>query len=349
MPIKTLREVAVVGAVGLLSLVGTEAFFRLMVPYELALETGFTPGIHTSDEQFGFVFTPDYRGYMRHADGVWGIPLTLDKNGFRKTAVGRGSTPRRRIVMIGGMSMMMGYGLPDEQTVPGILASTSQHSLEVHNTALAGFDLLRNWHLYLQKLDKQAFDGVILSVYGNFPDMLAHFSELPDDLSQVPAAPPREDLFSFFDNLVADRQGPLAEALGSELYTSYIGYRVFHAIDRRLRLMGYGLPRRVESLSHKPSGSGAQKFAALIDRMSAHFRRKGTRLLVVFLPIQNSPDTFYSPLAEALPNGIPYLDLHHNHRAAIAREAFLAVGHYGREQSRIIGSALADAVESWWE
>ena len=45
MSIKTLRRVAVFGAIGLLSLLGTEAFLRLMVPYELAFETGFTPGI----------------------------------------------------------------------------------------------------------------------------------------------------------------------------------------------------------------------------------------------------------------------------------------------------------------
>ena len=348
MSIKTLRRVAVFGAIGLLSLLGTEAFLRLMVPYELAFETGFTPGIHTPDEQFGFVFTPNYEGYMRQADGVWGIRFALDQNGFRRTAVGRGSPPRRRIVMVGGMSMMMGYGLPDGRTVPGVLASTSRHPLEVHNTALAGFDLLRNWHLFLRKLDDQAFDGAILSVYGNFPDMLVHFSELPDDLSQVPA-PPSEDLFYFFDNLVTDRQGPLAEVLGPALYTSYVGYRVFHAVDRRLRLMGYGRREHAQSLPRKPAGSGAQKFAALIDRVSTHFRCKGTRLLVVFLPIQSAPDTFYSPLADALPNGISYLDLHRDHHASISREPFLAVGHYGREQSRIIGSALADAIENWWE
>ncbi len=343
----TLKKISITGCVLLLSIIATEGYLRLTIPFELALETWFTPGIHTPDPQFGFVFTPHYHGHMRHPDGVWGVPLHLDQHGFRNTPSRSSDHPAKRIVMIGGMSMLMGFGLPDHQTIPGCMAS--QHPLDIQNTAWAGFDLYRNWHLYLQKLGSEPPpDLVILSIYGNHSDMLAHFAQLPDDFTQMPVPFQQRHLFYFFNNLVIQRQGPLAQALGPMFYASYIGYRLFHATDRRLITMGLGKPLQgpAQTLSTPPTSEGCEKFVSFIEHVSHHFQNKGTKLLVVFLPIRNTSDTFYTSLVEALPPHIPYLDLHREQSQTLAKETFIADGHYGREQSLIIATRLVKTVDA---
>jgi len=94
----------------------TEGFLRVMIPMEVHYETWFTPGIERWDPEFGAHYRENWSGMMRHADRLnRGVPLYLDEHGFRLPA--QNSLPGEpvRVLLIGGRSAMMSYGLSDDE------------------------------------------------------------------------------------------------------------------------------------------------------------------------------------------------------------------------------------------
>ena len=322
------------GIVVMIALAAAEVFLRLTVAQEMIFDTWFTPGIHVPDEKFGFAFAGNYRGYMRHRDRVWNVPLHLDEHGFRLPNYSGEPGPRRYVVVIGGRSAMMSYGLPDDKTVTGKIAANSRYNLEVRNTAWPGFDLYRNWHIYRDRLGgSEHLDVAIIGIYGKRPQSFAGF---PDDFEAVPPPPSRFRLQS---------------VLGSDHYRSFVAHGALRMIDRLLERKKESEPR-VPHKSGKPVHAlndierlGLDRFSEFLSYLEQRFSRRDTKMMVAFMPRTGTPQSFYDALSEAVPDGIPWVDLHRDLARQIRQDGFIADGHYGAEQADLIGNRLAREVD----
>src|ERR1700676_4023392 len=84
----------------LVGLVVPEVYLRLTILPEHNFCTWFSSGIHQPDNKYGFVFRPHYQGWMRHVEGVWNVPLSLDEHGFRLPAA-ESAVGAQRILILG--------------------------------------------------------------------------------------------------------------------------------------------------------------------------------------------------------------------------------------------------------
>lgn len=142
----------------------TEGFLRLLIPVEVQFETWFTPGLEKWDDEFGAVYQPGWKGMMRHIDGVYrGVPLQLDAHGFRLPVRNGLAGEPVEILLMGGRSAMMSYGLADEETVHARLADALPFPAEVQSIPSAGGNLLRDWVHYQRHLSDRNYDLVIIS------------------------------------------------------------------------------------------------------------------------------------------------------------------------------------------
>lgn len=332
----------------LVGTVASELYLRLTVARELMFDTWFEPGINIPDRKYGFVFAPNYKGYMRHRDKVPNVPLELDGNGFRIRNSQNKSGLARPVVVIGGMSMMMGYGLPDDRTITGRMATRSRYDLQVQNTAWPGFPLYLNWHVFKDKLGTTGgFKVAVLCIHGETP---SHYYWLPKDFAKPPA-PPREDVFRFVPGLAIKPEGRLQAALGRNYYRSFVMFKVFRVADRLLdEWAGPSGRERAQAGESEQSGAevreaGLRRFSAFMTYINGYFRRKGTIIIVAFLPTRGAPRGYYGELAGAIQSEIPWIDLHAELYGKLGDEGLIAGGHYGAEQSDLIAARLISQVD----
>jgi hypothetical protein len=331
----------------------SEGFLRLTIPFEIMFQTWFTRGAHTPDDSFGLVYTKNYQGYMRHADGVWNIPLTLDENGFRRPQFPRSGQNGTDIVMIGGASIIFCYGLPDERTIAAHMVRNARMPVTVHNAAWPGLDLYTNFHVYKRLLEPQAKPRLaILNFWGTTADS---FARLPEDgnYDQVKRAGKKESLFRHFPDLSVAPSGKMATLAGGFYYASYIGAGLVSffdkAIDTAVRIRRYttAIAHYARPNPPLPGKSGEKekgnlvKFHHFIEYLDLYFRERNCLILLNFLPCGHSRD-FYRELKSAVPSGVPLIDLHEAlHDQFAAGSNYIALNHYNDRAARIVGEKMA--------
>lgn len=336
----------------------SEGFLRLTIPFEIMFQTWFTRGAHTPDDSFGLVYTKNFRGYMRHADGVWNIPLSLDENGFRHPQFSRSENIGIDIVMIGGASIVFCYGLPDERTIAAHMARNARMPVKIHNAAWPGLDLYTNFHVYRRLLEPQAKPRlVILNFWGTTADS---FARLPEDgnYDHLNSAAKKENLFHHFPDLSVAPSGKLANLAGAFYYSSYIGAGLVSFFDKtidtavRIRYYAqafahYFLPKSPSPVkSDEKEKVNLAKFHHFIEYLNLYFRQRNCLILLNFLPCGQSRD-FYRGLKSAVPSGIPLIDLHEElHDQFATGSHYIAFNHYNSSAARLVGERIAASMSN---
>jgi hypothetical protein len=342
--VTTLRYIAV--AIGTLLL--AELFVQLVLSRTIEESLWFTDDIHTRNDKYGFVFTPNYRGWMRHADQVYLAPLHLDAHGFRLPA----SMPdaRQNIVMIGGFSMTFSYGLTDDQTLHHSVAAALSKPSTLYNTAWPGFEQFRNFHIYKDTLARDVQPDFAVLLF--YTETLDSFASLPGDFSQFSEnGAPRRDMFRYFDHLAVDPpEDGLPLALGSLYYRSIIahklGYRVAKVEGLIEKKLGTAHAAGREQTADR--GIARDRFAAWTAYLQDYFGGKG-RVLFVFLPgvdprFQSRLD-YYDELIAQLPKDADYLDLQSSLLEQTGKTGYLGWGHYSPTTAALLGKAIAQRIE----
>lgn len=327
----------------------TEGFLRALIPVEAQFETWFTPGIERWDETFGAVYRPDWQGTMRHMDGIYrGVPLTLDEHGFRLPV--RNAIPGEpvRVLLMGGRSAMMSYGLPDEETVHARLVQAVDFPMEAQTVASAGGNLVRDWHRYLHELADQEWDLVIISHVN--PYLRAYADRTAFDT--VPAAAPREWVFQYMDGIQLWRDGLFMKA-GPAAFASYLGYGLVRladaglkGIDRLRTGASGGLEAAIRRQAEAPPAEALEDYRAFLKHVEAHFAARGAPVLLHFIPRPLAARDHHAPYREPLSEDFDTVDLHRRLYPECSPDAFIANGHYDRELAARIGRALAGEVSA---
>ncbi len=331
-----------------IAVASAEGFLRVTTPRELVYDTWFTPGVHQPDEKFGFVFTPHYRGEMRHRDKVWNVPLELDENGFRRPSISNQSPKTRKVAIVGGASMMMCYGLPDDCTIAHRVADASAEPLDVRAVAWPGFDVLRSWHIYLDKLERsEPPELVVLCIYAK---SLADFAALPADVSLPPVPHGGAKRLRFRNGIVVPPRGRLAERFCTAYEGSFLLCKTIALADRcwdKINPTESPASNFSDSdvVAEDPAEIGGTRFVSFLEHVRNHLSSRGIELSVAFLPIQKMPAEFYEPLVAAIPASISYVDLHRELVSELDPQDYIADGHYGPTQSQQIGVSLAEEVD----
>lgn len=326
-----------------------EGFLRLLVPVEAHFETWFTPGIEEWDDAFGAVYRPFWSGTMRHSDGVYrGVPLELDQHGFRPPA--RNELPGEpvRVLLLGGRSAMMSYGLPEAETIHARLAAATAVPMEVQSSARAGGNLIRSWNLYRSHLADKEWDFVILShVNPYLPVFRDH-----EAFDTVPEPPSPEWVFQYMDGIQLWRDG-LFQKTGSLAFQSYLGYGLIRLADASHKIASArgqsgedGLAGVIRRQAEAPSEEALADYRAFLKHIKSHFEERGIPLLLHFIPRPHAEPDHHAPYREALCADFEVIDLHQALHPHLGPEAFIANGHYNRQLAEQIGRALAAEVSS---
>ena len=328
----------------------SEVLLRLILPVEGRFETWFTPGIEAPDPVFGFGYVPHYHGVMRHADRLnLGVPLVLDEHGFRlpnlSPQLPPGTRPRRILVM-GGRSAIMSYGLSDDQSVTGRIAAHTHTPVEVHNTAWAGGSLMRNWHLVRHRLAGETFD-LVLVVH-----VLPNLSETRDaQWWDTPPPPPDAAwAFRYMEGVVLWRDGLFA-AIGRPAFASYTAYGWIRLADTAWKQMHYALgwstpPDAVAEQSRIPDPADMQGYMRFLEHIRTYFAAQGTPVLFVTLPRKVFPADHHAPYNAAVPSDLDWIDLHARLWPELQDpKLYLANHHYGPVLADRIGQALATEID----
>lgn len=336
----------------LLGGLATEGFVRVIIEPDALFEISFSDGAQRPSDKYGFVFTPGFRGMMRHPHKVWGAPFTLEEHGFRQPArsPSAGADPRR-VVLLGGRSATMCYGLPDNRTIQQYMAEASPLPLEVWNTGWAGFDSYRSWLYYEETLGRELEVELVLFCFN--PDRPEEFlRDFPEDMGPIP---PHEKQAEFWDMMKGNVRLPkdgLERWMGSRYFDSYVVYGILK-YRRRLAFLGQnigrlaGVEEEASILPPVPTGPlddvqhrGLERFAEFIAHVRDELAEKGTRLAVVFIPSYGRARDCYRLMDGALPADVPRLDVHRELYDDMRPADWIATIHYGDPQSRLIAARL---------
>lgn len=334
--------VAMLLAVGM-----AEGFLRLLVPVEIQFETWFTPGIETYDPVHGVVYQPNWRGMMRHTDGVYrGVPLQLDAHGFRLPARNAQAGAPVRILLLGGRSSLMSYGLPDNETVAAALAANLPFAAEVHCIASAGGTLKRDWLQYRAHLSQARYDLVIVSHVNPHLPLYADAAAY----DTPPPIAPEAWYFRFMDGIVLWRDGLFA-AVGRPAFASWLGnglLRLADAGQRAWRQRHVGAlsthDAAIRTQSRPPDAEGLADYLAFLAHVRRHFAREGTPVLIHFIPRRYFPAEHHAPYREALPADWAHIDLHAALHPLLQEDVYIANHHYAAPLTAAMGAALAPVV-----
>ena len=359
------RSIALHGIAVAIGALVAEGFTRVTIEPDAMFEIAFSPGAQSPSEKFGFVYTPNFDGYMRHPDNVWAVPVDFDENGFRPAASTPGSSPddRTEVVLIAGRSMTMCYGLPNHKTIQSFMVAGSTEALAVHNTGWAGFDPLRSWHYYLDTLDRTL--DVDVALFCINPGAIEQYATLPDDLGTIPRSPIQDRFFYLMDGNVRMPKDRLEDWLGPDYFTSYV---VYGLLRYRAFLPG---PLAVPGMRDRNGGTAAAeatqdrgnldaiidvrstgetaalsveqgrvRYAEFLTRMQTHFAARGAKFGVVFLASKGHPIDCYSDFDASLPADIPRIDLQSRLRAGMKGHEFIGLGHYNARHSEAIAKEL---------
>jgi len=344
------RKVYYLFLILLISLTIAELLLRSIIPFEIAFQTWFSPGAQRPDERFGFVFSQNYDGFMRHRDGVLNVPLQLDQYGFRKPFELNNTRQRnsQNIVFMGGASLIFSYGLPDQETIPAEVVKSSCVPLKSYTTSWPGVSLYRNFHIYKEMLEPDINpDFVVLSVYQND---LYDFESIPNDFDDKPEPASVTWLYHNDKPVIVYPSGFLAERLGKLYYQSYILSKLVSLIDFTINQIHSFINDMIFTSDTSTNDSENhfqrnQNFRAFISYLQNYFQNRDIPISVVFMPSMESPQTdLFSELREAVPKEINAIDLHQKLRDNLDDKQFIASGHYNQQQASLMGDKIADQI-----
>jgi len=336
-----------------------EIFIRMIYKEELVFSSWYSKGIHTPDENLGFRLTPHYKGSMSHADHVWGVPLELDKYGYRKEANNKVQGKQKKILILGGASMMFSYGLPDSKTVHHRLAYHSQNNVVVKNCSCAGAPLFHTWKTYHKYLDPYYTPDIVVVCV--FSENLKKFNSIPSDIYMTEKYTYDQNIH-FVGNCLRVPLGRIEEMFGEPLFKSHILYSLLqqrHGLNKMIGEIKLGKPKYKPREPYR--NVTLHNFLQLANKLKAHFEKKGSEFIFVFLPIQrlniktikmlNLPDTelntreIYTNFFNTLPSTMTKYDLNKMLYEKIQYTSFQGNNHYGRDTADLIGLTLADLVD----
>lgn len=336
------------------AVLGAELFLRVLVPTELMFETWFTPGIHQYDARYNVVYTPGWSGLMRHADKLQrGIPLELGEDAFRLPVTAGIETfdgPFVRVVLIGGRSAMMSYGLEDDATVAAALARhlsvRLRRPVEVRATEWAGDNLQRNWNLFRERLaDVYHFDAAVIC---HVNPSLGSYRD-PERWDVIEGWGDESTFFRFLPGIVVWPDETIG-ALGPLAYKSYLGYGLLRltgqarfAWKRIFEGAETAHERALRVQSEPPKASDRDGYIAFLDHVRKWFEAQGTEVLFDFIPRRYFEENLHDPYTRALPDDFHWVDQQRKFFEETRNaDNFLANHHYAAPMADLIGKDLAD-------
>jgi hypothetical protein len=342
------RSLRILGALVLGALL-TETFLRAVLPVEIRFETWFTPGIEEWDPEFGAVYRPGWKGFMRHPDRVYrGVLLELDEHGFRPAARNPIPGDPRRVLLLGGRSAMMAYGLPEPESIAARMAARATIPMEVHAAARAGGNLHRSWHLYRKHLAGQDWDLVVISHVNPY---LPAFAD-SEAIRHLPPPAPEAWVFRYMDGILLWRSGLIAD-IGRPAFRSYLGYGLLRLADAGLRIIrGTGRPSGAEHQAamareaRPPAPDALENYQRFLTEVRDHFAGRGVPTLLHFIPRPLASVGHHRAYREPLEETFEVIDLHDRLFHLNEPSAFIANGHYGTRIADAIGRELALEAES---
>jgi hypothetical protein len=325
----------------------SELFLNLVLSPEITKSLWYTDGIHTQDFRFGFVFTPNYRGWMRHSDKVYLVPLKLDQYGYRNPAISAGS--RQEVLAIGGRSMMFSYGMTDDHTLPHEIGASLSIPSTVYNAAWPSFHLYREFHIYRERLARRIRpDFTVIAFYQDLIEQYAK-REVPEDFTHFDApAPPHDEMFYYYEQMALNHpEDSVSQALGKLFYRSIIAHKLGMRLARVeqfcLRLL-HGRSAVAVSADPNAVADGTRRFRPWTTYLQEYFGGRD-KVLFVFLPgiawsgLDMKPDQ-YDPLVAALPDHSNYLDLNRLFGDRVRANGYIAWGHYSAASTALLGQAI---------
>lgn len=337
-----------------LAVVSAELFLRALVPVEVMFETWMTPGIQQYDEKYGAVYTPNWSGLMRHEDKlIRGVPLQLEAHGFRipnRAGFEQYEGPPFQVVIIGGRSAIMSYGMEDDLTVSAALARRLSDQLRrpvvVHNTNWAGDNLHRNWNLFLDHLSNEVeFDAAVVCHINPY---IVPFRD-PANYDHIQPWGTEEDWFRYMPGVVLWVDNWIAE-LGPDVYRSYLGYGLVRLaiVGRKAyehRILGeedsHSRNLRVQSIP--PSESDRKAYFDFLRHVRHWFSDHHAVTLNALIPRRYFPIDHHDVYTREMPADFDWVDLHRQlFEMTRDPDNFLADHHYNRALAEAIGVAMAD-------
>ncbi|MDH3349519.1 MAG: hypothetical protein OEM02_15640 [Desulfobulbaceae bacterium] len=337
------------------SVLVAEGMLNFVCSPTILMSKWFTGNIHTPDGLFGFKMTPYYDGWMRHEDDPFLKRLTLDANGFRNPAIN--SISKQDIVLIGGYSMMFGYGVEDVDSVHFQVQKNLDQPANVYNTAWPGFDSRRNLKVYQDKLEDHISPQlIIISFWG---ETLESFSDY-DDISKESKITQQDvdELFFYDRNHVLRRPvGGVAQMSGYLYFNSMVVHGFSNMLDnlysKRLKIkdkvVGINLFDSRLFVNTKAGmrrdgnadSLGAVKFQHYVKLLQNYFKDQNQKVLFVFLPKEGVRKGYYDELVALLSNSSDYIDVNAQLHKKIWKTKFIAKGHYSEKHCELIGKSIA--------
>jgi hypothetical protein len=320
-----------------------EAMMQLVLSRAASMPLWYTGRIHEPDSTFGFRFASGYRGAMRHKDGVFFEPLSLDHQGFRLPATHEGA--EQRVVLIGGASMVFSYGVAEEDALHTAIRDALSTPSTVVNRAWPGFGLVRSYEAYRRSDTAAAQPSrTVFFVYGETVEKLQR------DISQLTSsggAPERsrEVLFRYSEDMVLPQPlGVMGAALGDWYYRSFLVNRLVDAVWRIERFV-LPVSRRSSPLRREADTQPIMDSDAIVRNwmQSVVDAQGGARsVLFVFLPsMDQALEHDYERLRSLLPSECRVLDVRDLFQPRLGRDSYLAWGHYRSKVLKRIGHAIA--------
>jgi hypothetical protein len=359
--------------ISVFSILIAEGFLNLVYSPTILMSKWFTSNIHTPDSSLYYIFTPNYRGWMRHKDKTFLKRLTLDNNGFRNPAMN--SAAERDIVLIGGASMIFGYGMEDSETIHYHIKNNLDLPSNVFNTAWPGTNIHRNFLVYKRKLENQINPKLIICFfygenlksfkeYKNISNILREEKQIQDTSSILKIKKKTIDKLFFYsrDQDFLEPQYGIAKRVGYLYYNSIIIHSLSNNLDdlyfrvsqikKKLfedDLTVLKIPTDQNKKVELNAGiklSDSSFFVDYINSITSYFERKNQRVLFVFLPTHASEKRYYDEIVSLMPNSVDYIDINKELHEKIKENEFIAIGHYSKKHSEIIGKFIASKVNS---
>jgi len=342
-----------------------EAYLRLTVPFEIMYQTWFSRGVHTADDDFGLVYTKNFKGYMRHSDRSWNIPLDLDENGFRKSQSYSCTDDCLDVVLLGGQSQMFGYGLQDRYTIAAEIAKASRVPIKVYNTAWPSLDLSLNFQVYKKLLENKVKPKfVILGLYNT---TVASIRVMSDDFDFMHERPSKK-IFQYFPDLFVVPLGKIASSVGPIYYKSYVTAGIISFVDRAIYFVERIMNADTETIrsvlynkllygSSKKNSDNAEylannnvnilKFQKFMTYLKTYFKKRDCELLVVFLPHASGVENLYSEVKAIIPPDVDVIDINEElHEETGVKGNYIAAGHYNKHMTNLIGKRIAAEIQN---
>ncbi len=280
----------------MLAVAGAEVFLQLTVSPTIEHSRWYTGDIHTPDDKYEFVFTPNYSGWMRHFDNVFLEELTLDAHGFRQPA--KHPDSKQAVLLLGGYSMTFSYGLRDEHALPRAIGDALTIPSSVYAASWPGFDTYRMFHVYKDSLEAEIDPRIAVILF--WEESLADFANLPRNFDEFTySAAEAPDLFRYFDHsAIAPPAGRTQLLLGQWYYKSMLAHKLGNELNwldgrmtRALRRLGLSTSRgsasRIECGGRRARSGTISRLDRLPHRV---LRRK--RQSAVRVPAAQGPDVY---------------------------------------------------------